>query len=191
MLNYVWGFMMIAAVIVSIFTGNLADVGTAAINGAAEGVQLMITMTGLVCLWTGLMEIAEKSGMILGISFLLRPITRILFPKLPPKSEALDAIVMNMSANILGISNAATPFGLRAMQALDKRNNGRARASNDMCMFVVINTASIQLLPTTVILFRTNSGSAAPSEILLPIWVVSAVTFIVSVILTKLMEKRS
>ncbi|MBE7063544.1 MAG: nucleoside recognition protein [Clostridia bacterium] len=190
MLNYIWGFILLAAVIFGIFTGRIAEVGEAAIAGAGEGATLVLGMLGVMCFWTGLMEIAEKSGVIHCVASLLRPLTRFIFPKLEKNDPAHGAIVMNIAANLLGMGNAATPLGLRAMQLLDERNCGKKRASNEMCLFVLINTASLQLFPTTLLLLRQMTGSANPGEIIVPVWIVSISALFVGIFSAKLFQKR-
>lgn len=191
MLNYVWGFLILFSVIISFFTGRTDAVMQAAMEGAGQGVMLVFDMLGMMCFWTGLMEIAQSAGIIKGISRLFRPITHLLFPAVPQKSRAMDAIVMNMSANLLGMGNAATPLGLRAMQELDTLNHGMKRASNEMCMFVLVNTASLQLLPTTLFLLRQKTGSEAPAEILIPIWLVSFAALFIGILSAKIFQKRN
>ncbi len=191
MLNFIWGFLILISVITAFFTGRIDMVSAAAMEGAAEGVTLILKMLGVMCFWTGLMEIAERAGIIKGVARLIRPITRLIFPRISPKGRAMEAIVMNISANLLGIGNAATPLGLRAMEALDAENGSKKRASDAMCMFVLINTASIQLLPTTLILLRQDAGSSAPAEIMVPVWIVSAAALLCGVISAKIFEKRS
>ncbi len=190
MLNYIWAFMLLASVIIGFFTGHLGDVAEAAISGAGEGASLVLGMLGVMCFWSGLMEIAEKSGVIRFLSRALRPVLRLLFPRLPKEDPAAGAIVMNMAANLLGMGNAATPLGLRAMRLLDARNHERARASNEMCMFVLINTASLQFIPTTLLLLRQTNGSQNPAEIILPIWIVSAAAMLVGILSAKFFQKR-
>ena len=190
MLNYIWAFMLLAAIITGIFTGRISLVAEAALSGAGEGASLALSMLGVMCFWTGLMEIAEKSGIVKGVSRLLRPITRLIFPRLRGNDPALGAIVMNMAANLLGMGNAATPLGLRAMRLLDERNEGRVKASHEMCMFVLINTASLQLLPTTLLLLRQTAGSASPGEIIVPVWIVSVCALAVGVLSAKFFQKR-
>ncbi len=190
MLNYIWAFLIIIAVITGFFTGRISFVAEAAISGAGEGASLIFSMLGVMCFWTGILEIAEKGGVIRGIATLLRPITKLLFPRLEKNDPATGAIVMNMAANLLGMGNAATPLGLRAMQLLDKKNSGRKRASEEMCMFVLVNTASLQLLPTTIMLLRQNTGSASPGEIIFPVWVVSLSALLVGVLSAKFFQKR-
>ncbi len=189
MLNTIWGFMIIISVITGLITGKISLVASAVIDGASDGAALILSMLGVMCFWTGIMEIAEKGGIIRFISRLLRPITKMLFKKLNPEEPAMGAIVMNMAANLLGMGNAATPLGLRAMQLLDEKNGGRKKASHEMCMFVLINTASLQLIPTTVILLRQTMGSSAPGEIIVPVWLVSASALLVGVVSAGLFRK--
>jgi len=190
MLNILWAFMLLAAIITGMFTGKIDLVGEAAISGAGEGASLVLGMLGVMCFWTGLMAIAEKSGIIEKVATLLRPITRLLFPRLKKNDPALGAIVMNMAANLLGMGNAATPLGLRAMRLLDEKNGKKTRASNEMCMFVLINTASLQFLPTTLMLLRQNNGSTNPGEIIVPVWIVSVCALFIAVVSAKLFQKR-
>ncbi len=190
MLNYIWGFMLLASVVTSFFTGKFKEVASATISGAGEGASLVLGMLGVMCFWSGLMEIAEKSGIIRFLSRLLHPVLHFLFPRLSKEDPASGAIVMNMAANLLGMGNAATPLGLRAMRLLDAKNRRKPRASDEMCMFVLINTASLQLVPTTLLLLRQQSGSQNPGEIIFPIWLVSLLALLVGVISCKALEKR-
>ena len=190
MMNYIWAGIMVVSIITSLFTGNIENVSLAAIDGAGEGFKLVLELCGVMCFWTGIMEIASKSGIINVLSKLLSPLTGLLFPKIPQKSKAMKAIVMNMTANILGMSNAATPLGLNAMRELNKLNNESKIASDDMCTFVVINTASIQLIPATLIAMRASALSNAPTQIILPIWITSSAALIVGLIAVKSFKKR-
>ena len=189
MLNYIWSGLILLSLVVSFFTGRFEQCSVAAIEGAGEGVTLAITLCGAMCFWSGIMEIASKSGMLNILTKLMKPITKFLFPTLSQQSPAMSAIVTNMTANILGMSNAATPLGLRAMEELQKLNTDKKRASRDMCMFVVLNTASIQLIPTTLIALRASMGSSAPTSIIVPIWITSALTLTIGVICAKIFEK--
>lgn len=190
MMNYVWPFLMLAAIITSFFTGKTEAVSAAALSGAGEGIKLCIELCGTMCFFSGLMEIAEKSGALSLVTLLLRPVTRILFPKLDPKSSAMRAITSNITANIFGMSNAATPLGLRAMEELQKLNPDKSRASDDMCMFALLNTASVQLIPSTVIALRTAAGSAEPTAIITPVWITSVIALTAGVAAAKLIRKR-
>ena len=143
-----------------------------------------------MCFWSGLLEIAKKSGLTYKLSKILEPFMRFLFPELKKNSPAISAMLMNMVANFLGLSNAATPLGLKAMEELNKENNYRKRASNAMCLFVVINTASVTLIPTTVIAMRAAAHSNEPFSIIVPVWICSAISVTVGITLAKIMAKR-
>lgn len=189
MLNYIWTGMVLISLIVSFFTGKFETCALSALEGAGEGVKLAISLCGVMCFWSGIMEIASKSGILKLLAKLLKPLTKFLFPEIKQESDAMQAIVTNMTANILGMSNAATPLGLKAMEELQKLNKNKLRASKSMCMFVLINTASIQLLPTTLIALRTSFGSKFPTSIIVPIWITSATALTIAVISAKIFEK--
>ena len=183
MMNYVWPFLMLAAIVTSFFTGKTEAVSAAALSGAAEGIKLCIELCGTMCFFSGLMEIAEKSGALSFVTLLLRPVTRILFPKLDPKSSAMHAVTSNITANIFGMSNAATPLGLRAMEELQKLNPDKSSASDDMCI-------RDRLIPSTVIALRTAAGSAEPTAIITPVWITSVIALTAGVAAAKLIRKR-
>lgn len=190
MLNYLWGGMILLSLLVSLFTGRLEATTAAAVSGANSAIETALTLLGILCLWSGLTKIGEKAGLIRIMARPLRPILRLLFPKLPADSPANGSIVMNIIANLLGMGNAATPLGIKAMGDLQKRNHHSHTATNEMCMLVVLNTASIQLLPTTLLSLRQLHGSVAPGEIILPIWIVSIIALTVGVLITKFFERR-
>ena len=181
---------MIIAVSSSILTGKIEETATAAMTGASDAVTLSVSLLGVMCLWTGLMTIATESGLNAVFAKILRPITRILFPNLKQDSPAMDAIVMNMTANIFGMSNAATPLGMSAMRELNKHNRN-GEACDNMCMFIVVNTASLQLIPTTILAMRQAVGSANSFEIIAPVWIASTVTLVAGVIFAKFFASRS
>ncbi len=189
MLNIIWASMVLLSIIVAIFTGRLDAVASAAVDGAASAVTLSIELLGIMCLWNGLMTIAEKSHLVEKISSWMRPLFQLLFPGLNPNSKSAGCILLNMTANFLGLGNAATPLGLQAMQSLQQDNSGHEAASRHMVMFVVLNTASFQLIPTTVISLRAANGSAAPSEIIIPVWIASAIAILFGVCAVKFFEK--
>jgi spore maturation protein A len=190
MLNIIWPVIMIFSIITAFFTGNAEAVASAAMTGAGDGVSFTIELLGIMCFWTGRMKIAEKCNLISVFAGFLRPITKLIFPDIRQNSPAMDAIVMNMTANMLGMSNAATPLGLRAMGELQKLSGDKKRASNSMCRFVIINTASIQILPATLIAIRSTAGSAAPSEIIVPIWITSVCAVLVGLLSSKAFEMK-
>lgn len=182
--------MIIVSFVVAVFTGNVETITNGALEGAAAAVETCIGLLGSMCLWTGLAKVAENSGLVDVFAKFLRPITKIIFPKLKANSAALRAIVMNMVANLLGMGNAATPLGIAAMKELDRLNGRKNRASNEMCMFVVVNTASIQLIPSTVISLRQMYGSLNPTEIVVPVWICSVCVLTIGVMAAKIFEKR-
>lgn len=190
MMNYIWVFMIIFSYIYSFFAGTTEAVTASVFSGAEKATQMVISLLGMMCLWTGLLEVAEQAGITKKIERLLSPVTRILFPTLPDGSEAKSAIVMSMTANLLGLSNAATPLGLAAMNKLEKRSLTPGIATDDMCMFVVINTASITLIPTTLLTLRTAAGSAAPFEIMVPVWICSVLSVASGIIAAKIFARR-
>lgn len=190
MFNYIWAGMILFAFVVALFTGRIEQTTQAALDSAGGAVQLAIGLLGIMCLWTGLMKIAEKSGLIHKIARLIRPITNMLFPQISPQSPAMGAMVLNMIANLMGLANAATPLGLKAMNELQKINHKSDTASHAMCMFVVVNTASAQLIPTTVIAIRSSMGSQHPFEIIFPVWICSFCALCVGVIMAKLFAKK-
>lgn len=183
MLSYIWGFIVIISLICAVFTGNLSNLSQGVMNSASEAVTLIITMAGIMCLWSGVMEIGERCGFTSFVAKLLSPLLSKLFKKLDKKSEAYKSICMNISANLLGLGNAATPFGLSAMKELDTINSRNKVASNEMVVFVVMNTASLQILPTMVGTLRQSYGSQTPFDILPAVWVSSVVALTVALIL--------
>ncbi len=191
MLNYIWGGMILVSLLVSLLTGRLDTTVAACAEGAASAVELCLTLLGILCLWTGLARIGERAGLIKLLSRILNPVLSFLFPTLEKDSPARGSIVMNMVANLLGMGNAATPLGIKAMQELHSRNRKRSIATNEMCTFVVLNTASLQLLPTTLISLRQAYGSVSPGEIILPVWLVSICALTVGILAAKLLERRT
>ena len=190
MLNYIWSGMILVSFLVSFFNGTTKEVCASFTEGATEGVNLAISMAGIMALWTGIMEIAKKSGLVNIMARLLRPLIARLFPETKNDLETGGTIAMNMTANFFGMGNAATPLGLSAMKKLGKYKKG-LNATNSMCMLAVVNSASIQLIPSTLIAIRSACGSLNPSEITVPIWIVSLSTFLFAVTLCKIMGGRN
>lgn len=189
MLDYIWSLMLLAGFAVAAFNGRLDETTSAALNGAGEAVSMCIGLLGVMCLWCGLMKLAEKAGLVRFLSRLLGPLLAKLFPDVPKDSPAMGAMVMNMAANLLGLSNAATPLGLNAMSELKKLSPGDT-ASNAMVLFVVINTASITLIPTTVIALRASNGSQNPTEIIAPVWIAGVLALTAGLFAVKAFERR-
>ncbi len=185
LLNYIWSFLILISVICSVVLGNTQNLSNAFVDSAADAIQLLLTLAGIICLWSGLMKIAERSGLNALAARLFSPLLRPLFPKLNKDSAAFEAISMNISANLLGLGNTATPLGLKAMKELHTLNGRSDRASDEMVVFVVMNTASLQLMPTTLGVLRSSYGSAAPFEILVPVWISSACALTVALVIAK------
>ncbi len=188
-MNYIWGFILIISVICSFITGKIGELSNAVIIGASDAINLIISICGMMVLWTGLMKVAEKSGLTLMLSKLFSPIIRFLFPDFSPESKAARSICMNITANLLGLGNAATPFGVEAMKEMQKLSNNKSVASRSMVMFVVINTASLQLIPTMLCTIRQKYGAQNPLDILPYIWISSIIALTEGVLSAKIFEK--
>ena len=187
-MNYIWCGMIIISIIVSVFTGTVDETINDAFEGAKSAVFTILSFAGIMCFWTGIMKVAEKAGLSQKVEKLLRPVINFLFPN--AGSEAKKYISVNMSANLLGMGNAATPMGIKAMECLDRENKNPLYASDDMCMLVVLNTTSIQLIPTTIIALRVAASSADPFSIILPIWISSITAVLAAVFLAKMYFRR-
>jgi len=186
MLNYIWFGMMLISVIAGIFTGNIDAVTQAAINMAKVAVEISIGLIGIMALWLGIMKIAEASGLIRIIARGLKPITVRLFPDVPADHPAIGSIVLNMAANMLGLGNAATPMGLKAMEELQELNPKKDTASNSMVMFLAINTSSVQLIvPATVVALM----GATASQIFLTTILATLASTIAAIVMVKVLEK--
>jgi len=180
--------MLVFGIIVGILNGRVDAVTKAVVDSSKSAVELSIGLLGIMCLWTGLMEVAEKSGIIRIISRGVRPILKFLFPGIPKGHPALGAIVMNLVANFLGLGNAATPLGLKAMSEMQKLNRNKETATNEMSMFLVLNTSCIQLVPATVIAVRAAAGSKNPTEIIGTIWFATICASIAGIITVKILS---
>lgn len=190
MMSYIIGGMILLAIITGTAGGNMSAVSTAAMNGCGQAVQLVISLTGTICLWSGVMGIADRSGLTGALSRAFRPLNRFLFRELDPDGPAVKAISLNMAANLLGLGNAATPLGLAAMKELEKVNRHPGAASQAMVTFVVLNTASLQILPTTNAYLRLAAGSKEPMEILPAVWLASTVSICVGVFMSRALRGR-
>lgn len=190
MLNYIWSFMIIFAVIFSAFKGGMNAVTTSALSGAEEAVTICIKMSGVVAMWMGIMRIAEKAKLIDLLAVKMTPLLDFLFPSVPRKHPARKYIATNLIANFLGLGWAATPPGLKAMIELQKLNNDKGRATHAMCMFLIINISSVQLIPINTISYRVIYGSANPTEIILPTIIATTISTLIPVIFAKFMHKK-
>lgn len=186
MLNIIWPAFILISFLYGILKGNVEAINQSIFESAANAVQLCITFFGTICLWNGIMKIAQQTTCIQKLTKLLRPIIHFLFPEIKQNEKAKQEISMNMIANILGLGNAATPLGLKAMKTLQKENPQKDTISNTMAMFIVINTASLQLIPTTVIAIRSSLNSNNPTQIIFPVWGATMLATIAAVIATKI-----
>lgn len=190
MMNYIWGLMVVLSVIISLFNGTTQQVSEAVLTGAQDAVELLITMLGMMCLWSGLMQIAEQGGLTRVLAKVFAPVLSKLFPAYKNDQKTSAAICSNVTANILGLGNAATPLGLEAMRRMNQSNKIPRVANNSMVMFVILNTASIQLIPTTISILRQSAGAAVPMDITPCIWISSVFALLVGVTMAKLFEKK-
>lgn len=181
--------LFVAAAIAGAVRGDVKAVGQGAFEGAAQGVTLAIGLIGVMALWLGLLRIAEKAGLVDKLARAVRPIFRPLFPGVPDGHPAISAMLLNIAANMLGLGNAATPFGIKAMEELEKLNPTPGTATNAQVLFLAINTASLQLVPTTVIALRAAAHSTDPAGIILPCLGATFCAFLVAVTVAKLLER--
>ncbi len=187
-MNYLLPVMVIFSLFCAISTGKISDLSTAVVNGGTDAISLAIKLTGVICLWNGLTAIAQKSGLTDLLCKLLSPLLNLIFPKLKDK-KAKESIAMNITANFLGLGNAATPLGLEAMKKLQEINPNPEYATNDMVRFVVINSAAIHLVPTTIALLRSQYGSSSPMEILVPALTTSIAAMTIGLIMANILRK--
>ena len=189
MINFIWAGLLIVGIIVGALTGNIDAVTNAAIDNARTGVDLALGLIGVMTLWLGLMKIAEESGLVQGLAKLLRPIMVKLFPEVPADHPAMGAIIMNMAANMLGLGNAATPLGLKAMKELQNLADDKETATNSMVTFLAINTSSVTLVPASTIAILAAAGATNPTEIIGPTIAATIVSTVVAVIAAKTFQK--
>lgn len=180
----IWTGMAVLSLLCALWLGNTSALASAALDGAAAGVELCIRMAGVLCLWMGVMEVMRRAGLAERLARLLRPILGRLFPDFAGDRGVMDTIAANVSANLLGLGNAATPLGLEAAKRMSRRTPGVA--GDSLCMLVVCNTASIQLLPTTVAAVRAAAGCEAPFDILPAVWLTSALSVLTGILAAKL-----
>lgn len=199
MLNYFWAVMIIIGVVYGALTGNIGAVGEAAFASAGEAVELCFTMCGVMAFWVGLMKVAERAGIVAGLTKAIRPFVHFMFPDIPKGHKAEQPISLNIIANVLGLGWAATPAGLEAMKELSELEKERSgsvsygsnTASNEMCDFLILNISSLQLIPVTMIAYRTQYGSEDPTAIIAPAIVATFCSTLAAVIFCKLMRMRN
>lgn len=200
MLNYLWGYLILLGIGFGIVTGQVEALSNAALDSAGEAVTLSITMLGIMAMWMGFIEIAKRAGLLDSMTRGLRPILHFLFPRIPAEHPACEYIAANIIANVLGLGWAATPMGLKAMKELAKLERERlhteetgkplSKASDEMCTFLIINISSLQLIPVSVIAYRTQYGSVSPASIVLPGLIATAVSTLIAVIFCRIMCRK-
>lgn len=189
MINYIWFFILIIGVVFGIITGRGDIVSKAIVNSTGSTVELTMQLVGLMCLWCGVMKIAEKSGFTYKISKALKPLLKILFKESSKNPSVMEPMIMNLTSNMMGLSNAATPFGIKTMDAMEKANKNKGTATNDMARFLVLNAACIQFVPTSVISIRAACGSQNPGIIIIPAIITTAIAAIMGMIYCSILEQ--
>lgn len=190
-MNYIFYGLIVLSIVIGAINGKLPDVVNSILTGAEKSVTIALSLIGIMAFWLGIMKIAEKSGLVEFIAKIIKPVTKRLFNEIPPNDPAIGSIAMNFSANALGLTNAATPMGIKAMQELQEHNVNKKTASNAMCMLLAMNTASFQLIPATVIAVLVGVGYKNPTEIIAPTLIVTSFTFVSAIILAKIFQRFS
>lgn len=191
MLNYIWPAFIVIAFIFAIITGNVSNLNQSVFTSLEDVLKLVMTLIGTMSLWCGLMEIVKNTSLINKIVKVLNPLIHFLFPELKNEENTRQDIAMNMVSNMLGLGNAATPMGIKAMQGMQKCNDNKEELSNSMILFIVLNTASIQIIPTTVLAIRSSLESKDPTKVIIPILVSSFVAAVTGITLTKALIKMN
>lgn len=189
MMNYVWGFMILLSFIAAIFTGNMQNLSDSVIVSGQDAIELIIKLTGVMCFWGGMMKIAEKSSLTTYISKFLSPIFMKLYKKAGKNPEIAQPMSMNITANLLGLGNAATPLGLEAMRRMQEANEDKTIATDDMIVFVVMNSAAMRIIPTTVAAMRTQFMSENPMEIMPATWISTLMSLTAGILTAKILSK--
>ena len=189
MLNFLWPVLIIISYIYAIFNGNIESINNAIFEYTQNAVTLTITLLGTMCLWNGIMEIAQNTKFINRLNIILKPIVNFLFPESIKDKKVQKEISMNMVANMLGLGNAATPLGIKAMRSMQEKNKNKYKLTDDMATFIILNTASIQIIPTTVIAIRLSLGSVNPTKIIFAVWFSTICAAIVGITVTKICIK--
>lgn len=190
-MNYIFYFLIVFSIVIGAINGKLQDVINAIMSGAELSVKISFSLIGIMAFWLGIMKIAEKSGLVQLIAKVIKPITKKLFNEIPEDSPAVGDIAMNFTANAFGLANAATPFGIRAMEELQNVNIKKDTASNSMCLFLAMNTAGFQLIPATVIAILVGIGYKNPTEIIAPTLLVTSIAFVSAIIMAKIAQYLS
>ena len=188
-MNYIFYFLIVSSIIFGVINHRTQDVVNAILSGADLSVKIAFSLIGIMAFWLGIMRIAEKSGLVKILAKLINPITKRLFNELPEDNPAVGNIALSFSANALGLTNAATPIGLRVMEELQAENKDKKSASNSMCLFLAMNTAGFQIIPATVIAILVAVGSKNPTEIILPTMIVTSIAFVSAIVVAKILQR--
>lgn len=190
MLNIIWPLFITIAFIFAVATGRLNELNSAIFDSAKDAVEMAITFFGTMCLWNGVMKILQETSIIQKMTKFMSLFMKFLFPKMKQEDKEYKEITINIVANILGLGNAATPLGLKAMKSLQEKNTKKDTLSDNMAMFIVLNTASLQIIPTTVIAIRTSLNSVEPSAVIVPIWCATIAADLTGILVTKFFIRR-
>ncbi len=190
MLNKIWPAFLIISFIYAILNGNIEEFNNSIFTSCAQTVDLILKLFGTMCLWNGLMKIVQETSLMKKLTKFISPLMKILFPKMKKEDKEYKEITINIIANLLGIGNAATPLGLKAMQTMQEKNPQKDKITDSMAMFIVLNTASIQLIPSTVIAVRASLGSVNPSQIIVPVWIATIAADVAGIIASKMLMKK-
>lgn len=191
MLNYLWPIFIIISFVFAIISGNIENLNSSIFESIDSVISLSMTLVGTMCLWCGIMEVVKNTSIMAKLTKLLKPVILWLFPDAKYNKDALDNISINVVSNILGLGNAATPAGIKALESLKESSNDKLSLSDSMMMLIVLNTTSIELIPTTVIAIRQSLNSQNPASIIIPIWISTIIGTIVGILSTKFLIKRS
>ena len=189
MLNLIWPIFIIISFVYAILFGNVEALNKSIFSSVEEAVNLSISLLGTMCLWSGIMQIARETTFVNKLTIILKPIMKLLFPDIPKNSRIYQEISMNIIANFLGLGNAATPLGLKAMKSMQEENLDKEVLTNSMATLIVLNTASIQIIPTTVIAIRSSLGSENPTSIILPVWIATIFAAVAGMLMVKFFIK--
>lgn len=189
MIKKIWYFFILISAIFGIFNGKITDMANTFSSSGQDAVKISLSLIGTICFWSGLMEIVKESRLTDKINIIFRPIINLLFKDIKNNKEASNAVILNLSANFLGLGNAATPLGIDAIHKMNKINNKKDTLSDDMIMFLVLNTTCLQLLPTSIFAYRMSFGSKNPTIVFLPILLSTLCTTICGILLVKLFNR--
>lgn len=190
MLNKIWPAFLIISFIYAILNGNIEEFNNSIFTSCAQTVDLILKLFGTMCLWNGLMKIVQETSLMKKLTKFISPLMKILFHKMKKEDKEYKEITINIIANLLGIGNAATPLGLKAMQTMQEKNPQKDKITDSMAMFIVLNTASIQLIPSTVIAVRASLGSVNPSQIIVPVWIATIAADVAGIVASKILMKK-